>query len=151
MAEPRPHSDKNRRPASAPALTRFLRRHRLPLAIALAVLAGLSIGYAITRESVSEISYGQFKKKLAADEVLRVKLTPNQVSGEFKPRSPGARAEKFRASTVGMDRDEQLYRLLDEHVPDGNYQADMGTSIVQSALVPTLFLVGLAAGFWLVV
>jgi cell division protease FtsH len=117
----------------------------------MALLAGLSIGYALTRESVTEIGYGQFKKKLAADEVLRVKLTPHQVSGEFKPRSPGARIEKFRASTVGMDRDEQLYRLLDEHVPDGNYQADMGTSLVQSALVPGLFLIGLAAGLWLVV
>jgi cell division protease FtsH len=128
---------------------RRLPRH-LWWALALAAAAAPALAYVTFHNPARKISYGQFKKKLAAGEVLSVKVGTTELTGELKPSVRGARPETFRASRLGMERDEALPGLLDRFVPEGNYEAEAGPSVAQSVVLPSLVLAGMVACLWLV-
>ncbi len=128
------------------------RRTQLYGLIALVAIAGGSaLAYKITTDQViRELSYGKFKKMLARGEIRSAKVGPTELTGDLKSKLADGRAERFRTSRVGMERDEDLASLLDRFVPDGNYEAEPGPSLAQSVVLPSLMLAGLVAGLWIV-
>ncbi len=112
---------------------------------------GSALAYKIrTDQPIRELSYGKFKKMLARGEIRSVKVGPTELTGGLKSKLADGRAERFRTSRVGMERDEDLASLLDRYVPDGNYEAEPGPSLAQSVVLPSLMLAGLVAGLWIV-
>ena len=124
-------TDRNRRHAP---------RWWVPLAFLPVVAAFL---YAVYRPGpVVELSYGVFKRKLAAGEVQSVRVAATELTGVLA--ASGSRAPaKFRVSRVGLERDDALPALLDRHVPEGAYSADSAPGAAQTIVLPALLIVGL--------
>jgi cell division protease FtsH len=101
-------------------------------------------------EPVRELRYGQFKKMLAGDEVRSVRVGQSELTGELRQTRANGRPQWFRASRLGMERDDGLAALLDAHIPDGNYEAESGPSTARTVLLPAVVLTALVAGFWIV-
>jgi cell division protease FtsH len=112
------------------------------------LLAIFGAAYWIVAErSVREVPYGQFKKRLIRGEIQSVKVGPVQLTGYLRPERPGGRAVAFHTSRLGMEQDASLARLLDEHIPEGAYEAENGPSLTETLLAPLLLVVVLIAGF----
>ena len=130
-------------------LGRFVRRPPVVLGL-LAVLATASA--AAYRQSqtdpVRELRYGQLKRLLAQDQVSTVKVGPTELTGALLARSPAGKIVRFHASRLGMERDDELGKLLDAHVPGGNYEAESGPSVAQTVVLPSLVFAGIVAGLW---
>ncbi len=99
----------------------------------------------LAAEPVEALSYGRFKQQLSRDQVRSARVAAAEVTGELREARPDGRPRKFRASRLGMERDEQLARLLEAHIPDGNYDAAAGPSVAQAVAMPALIL-ALGAG-----
>ncbi len=133
------------------------RRDRQRLLLALLVGGGLSLalGAALMfrlQAPVKTLPYGQFRKLLEAGEIASARLGPSVIEGRLEEvdRVHG-KPIRFRVSRVGMEHDEDLIRLLDEHIPGGDYEAESGASPVQTVIFPgALFLLMLLALSWVV-
>lgn len=132
------------------SLSRLARRPSFIIGL-LAVLATASVvSYQrSTKDPVRVLRYGQFKKMLVAGRFASVMVGQAELTGEFSEKGPGGRPKRFRASRLGMERDDGLGKLLDAHVPDGNYEAEAGPSVAQTVVLPSLVLAGMVAGLWL--
>jgi cell division protease FtsH len=127
------------------------RRRRLSTWLLLAsalILAPLSVALVVTAEPVRDLPYGQFKKKLAAGEVKSVRVGPTSLSGELTALSRKGRPVRFRTSRVGMERDDDLARLLAENIPDGAYEAESGPSPLETVILPAFLMAALVVGLW---
>src|SRR5207244_1890448 len=87
------------------------------------------------QEPVDVLRYGQFKQKLLKGEVRSARVGPTEVTGELSSTRLDGRPVKFRASRLGIERDEDLAGLLESHVPDGNYDAAPDHSTAQSVMM----------------
>ena len=130
-------------------LGRFVRRPPVVLGL-LAVLATASAAYYRNSHAdpVRELRYGQLKRLLAQDQVSTVKVGPTELTGALLARSPAGKIVRFHASRLGMERDDELGKLLDAHVPGGNYEAESGPSVAQTVVLPSLVFAGIVAGLW---
>jgi cell division protease FtsH len=114
---------------------------------ALAVLGLVGIGLA-SLEPVENLRYGQFRQKLTRGEVRSVRVGPTELTGDLaRPVGPG-RPVKFRTPRLGMEGDEELTRLLEANVPDGNYDAAPDYSATQAVALPILMLGFAGLVFW---
>ena len=135
-----------------PSQSRPPKRYLVGSVLALAVASSAVVGYrAAFRRPTNEVPYGRFKQMLARGEVVSVKVGPAELTGGLKPRRDGGKPVEFHTSRVGMERDESLAKLLEEHVPGGNYEAEAGPSTAQSVLMPAVLLGVLVAGLWVIV
>ncbi len=109
---------------------------------ALAALAASTAACAwiVAGDPVDHLLYGQFKQKLARGQVRSARIGPSEITGELAASRPDGRPVKFRASRLGMERDEELALLLSARVPDGNYDAAPGPSAAQTVGLPLLIL-----------
>ena len=97
----------------------------------------LAVSWIATHESVRELPYGQFKKKLAAREIRLGQGRPVELTGDAEGRRDrAAQPVRFRTSRLGMEHDQELAALLDQNIPDGAYEAEAGPSIAQTVLLP---------------
>ena len=90
----------------------------------------------VAEDSAQELRYGQFKKKLAAGEILSVKVGPAALTGLFRPRDSKTAPVRFHTSRMGMEQDPDLPRLLDTKVPEGAYEAENGPSVSETVVAP---------------
>ncbi len=109
-------------------------------AFAILAVAGLAWHAYSSADPIESLRYGQFKQKLARGEVRSARVGPAEVTGELTTTRPDGRHRKFRASRVGMERDEELTLLLGAHVPDGNYDAEAAPSTARTVALPVLVL-----------
>ncbi|HEV3163647.1 MAG TPA: ATP-dependent zinc metalloprotease FtsH [Isosphaeraceae bacterium] len=114
----------------------------LPPVLLLAALAASTAWL----DPVQTLRYGQFKAMLAEGKVHSVKVSPSDLTGELTRRDAAGHHVRFRASRVGMERDEQLARQLEEYLPDGTYDADPGALNGLASLLPALVLAGILVG-----
>src|SRR5208337_2608077 len=133
------------------------RRDRQRLIIGLLVSGGLllALGVAVAlrlQEPVKTLPYGQFRKQLERGEIASVRLGPTVIEGRLLAVNPqDGRPIRFRVSRAGMEHDLDLIRLLDVHVPGGDYEAETGLSLLQTVVFPaTLFLLMLLAFSWVI-
>lgn len=115
-----------------------------PVAVGLAAVGAWAVLY----EPAEDLRYGAFKKKLTAGEVRSVKVGPTELRGELKPSEAKASPVKFRVSRLGMENDPELAKLLDQHIPDGAYEAQAGPGTAETVLVPVVLMGGLLGVFW---
>ena len=113
---------------------------RLWAFLGLLLASGLGFAWIATQESVEDLRYGQFKRKLIKGEVRSARVGPTEVSGELSSTRPDGRHVKFRSSRLGIERDEDLARLLEAHVADGNYDAAPDHSTAQSVMMSLMLL-----------
>ena len=109
--------------------------------LAILVTAGVGSAYFAMREPIEELRYGRFKQKLIHGDVRFARVGPSEIVGDLKP-SPAAenRPLKFRTSRLGFERDEELSKLLEAHVADGNYDAATDHALTQSLISSGLLL-----------
>jgi cell division protease FtsH len=133
------------------SVKQHLRRFFPWIFVASATVGVLALVYGISfYESAHELRYGQFKKKLAAGEVHSVKIGPSWIVGELAARGSDGRHVRFHTSRVGMENDAQLATLLDQHVPDGAYEAESGPSVAQTVVMPLVILATMVVALYLV-
>ena len=126
------------RPPRRPLGRRFEARW-LPWAGGGLIVALVAIAAGIGLRSidlVENLAYGQFKRKLERGEIRSALVGPEEVSGELEATRADGRHRKFRASRVGMERDEALALLLATRVPDGNYDAEAAPSAALAVAAP---------------
>ena len=109
------------------------------LGLALTALLA-STAWFVGRQSVQDLGYGQFKKRLAAGEVRSAQVGPSEILGELAATDAAGRPVSFRTSRLGIERDEELARLLEAHVPGGNYSAAPDHSTAHSLVTSGLLL-----------
>src|SRR5271157_2457140 len=133
------------------------RRDRQWLIVGLLVTGGLflALGVAVAlglQGPVKTLPYGQFRKQLERGEIASVRLGPTAIEGRLLAVNPqDGRPIRFRVSRVGMEHDEDLIRLLDVHVPGGDYEAETGPSPLQTVVFPAaFFLLMLLAFSWVI-
>ena len=133
------------------------RRDRQRLIVGLLVTGGLflALGMAVAlrlQGPVKTLPYGQFRKQLERGEIASVRLGPTLIEGRLLAVNPqDGRPIRFRVSRVGMEHDLDLIRLLDVHIPGGDYEAETGPSPLQTVVFPgALFLLMLLAFSWVV-
>jgi cell division protease FtsH len=112
---------------------------------------GVGSAWIAGREPVDDLRYGLLKRKLAAGEVRFVRVGPTEIVGELKaPLAEGRPSTRFRTSRLGFEHDDELTRLLETHVPDGNYDAETDHELAQS-LVSSGLVLGLCGGLlWVI-
>ncbi len=115
----------------------------------LAAVIALTIGL---QPPVKTLTYGQFRKRLEGGVIASVRLGPSTIEGRLLVVDPrDGQPVRFRVSRVGMEHDEDLIRLLAQHVPGGNYEAEAEPSPLRTVLFPgALFLLMLLALSWVV-
>jgi cell division protease FtsH len=104
----------------------------------------------VAEDSVQELRYGQFKKRLASREVQSVKVGPTELTGTLTEVGPGGRPIHFHTSRLGMEHDDGLARLLDENIPDGAYEAEDGPTLTETVAAPLLLMLVLIGGLWII-
>ena len=111
-------------------------RRRLPRLWFLLAVVPLIVAVPVTVVAVGSartLRYGQFKKELIGGGIKRVQVGATEITGELVRPGPDGRTA-FRVSRLGLERDEELPRLLDKHVPNGAYEADSGLSAAYAYL-----------------
>ena len=98
--------------------------------------------------SVVVLRYGEFKKKLNERSIQSVKVGTTELTGALTRVGTDGRPLRFRVSRVGMERDDDLPRLLDQALPDGAYEAEAGPSLTETLLYPAVVLAMVLATFW---
>jgi cell division protease FtsH len=98
------------------------------------------------------LPYGQFRKRLERGEIASVRLGPTMIEGRTLVKNPqDGQPVRFRVSRLGMEHDEDLIRLLDAHIPGGDYEAEAAPSPLQTVVFPgALFLLMLLAFSWVI-
>ena len=108
----------------------------------------IGLAWFATRDPREELRYGQFRKRLTNGEVRSVLVGQSEISGELVRSSPGGRPVKFRTSRLGIERDEDLSKLLEAHVLDGNYDAAPDHSTAESLATSVLLLALCGVMLW---
>jgi cell division protease FtsH len=131
-------------------------RDRRKRSLALAALFGLALASGIVlsgklQTPVETITYGQFRLRLERGEVRSARVGPTAIEGLLAADDPRGPSRRYRVSRVGMEHDQDLIRLLAEHVPGGDFDAEGAPSPFQAILVPgLLFLLMLVALSWVI-
>jgi cell division protease FtsH len=116
---------------------------------ALALVAGLA---AVSMQPrVQSLPYGQFRMRLQRGEIASARVGPTAIDGRLRAGDAQDRPIRYRVSRLGMEHDEDLIRLLEAHIPGGDYEAESSPSHFQSAVVPGLLFVFVVLAFaWIV-
>ncbi|HEX8201781.1 MAG TPA: ATP-dependent zinc metalloprotease FtsH [Isosphaeraceae bacterium] len=113
--------------------------------------SSLVAGVLVVRgQAARDLAYGQFKAKLVAGRVRSAWVSPTEVTGELTPEAFGAAPVAFRASRIGLERDDHLIDLLERHVAGGNYGARAERVEPLTILGPVALAAALLGGLWFV-
>ena len=113
--------------------------------------ASLGVAVLVSRAPVKTLAYGQFRKLLERGEIATAKVGPSLIEGRLLVTDSPDRPSRYRVSRVGMEQDADLIRLLDAHIPGGEFEADSAPSALQTVVLPgAVFIVMLAAFSWVV-
>ena len=115
--------------------------------VGLALLASL-VGYLVLTDSAQEVGYGEFRRMLTKGEILSAEVAPGEITGELKRVDRLGAPARFRTSRVGMERDGDLTRLLESHVPNGNYRSARDDSATRGVVLPFLLFILTMGLFW---
>jgi cell division protease FtsH len=124
----------------------FSARVGATLGILLAV--GLGSAWVASREPVQDLRYGQFKKKLINGQVRSVQVGPAEIAGELREVAVNDHPIKFRTSRLGFEHDEELSKLLETYIPDGNYDAAPDHALAQSLITSGMLLALAGVMLW---
>ncbi|WP_165252685.1 ATP-dependent zinc metalloprotease FtsH [Paludisphaera soli] len=136
------------------ALSHRTRRGRRNLGLLATAVAVALTAFALSaplRSPVRDLPYGQFRKRLAEGGVASARVGPTSIEGRLAPASPGAAPALYRVSRLGMEHDEDLIRLLEAHVPGGDYDAESAPSPAWAMALPTAMFLMMVAVLTLVV
>ncbi|MDR3621046.1 MAG: ATP-dependent zinc metalloprotease FtsH [Paludisphaera borealis] len=115
------------------------RRNLVAAVAGAALVVALAVGTFVSLQpQVKNLSYGQFRKRLAEGGVGSARVGPTSIAGGLVERDSGGRAVRYQVSRVGMEHDEDLIRLLEAHVPGGDYDAEAGPSSIQTMAAPAI-------------
>ncbi|MGC8643557.1 MAG: AAA family ATPase, partial [Isosphaeraceae bacterium] len=124
---------------------------KVGLAGAVLILAITASAAALRQPAARSLTYGQFRKQLERGEIASARVGPALIEGNLLAQDAQGRPIRYRVSRLGMERDEDLIRLLDEHVPGGDYEAEAAPSSLETVVLPSgLFLLTVLAFAWLV-
>lgn len=130
-------------------------RNRLLVIAALAgtvlVLALAAGAVFLLRPAVRSLPYGQFRRQLERGEIGSARVGPTAIEGVLLARDAQGRPVRYRVSRLGMERDADLIRLLDQYVPDGRYEAEDAPSAFQTAALPGALILLLIVTFGMLV
>ena len=123
---------------------------RRPLAWCLAVAAALAcfavVGALTHRATSAESwSYGKFRKSLIEGEIEAVRLGNRTITAELRTVDSLGLPKHIRVTWAGAQADPELTALLDEHVKDYSFDADIGpiTTGLATVGLALLLLLGL--------
>jgi cell division protease FtsH len=114
----------------------------------LLLVAGLIGAWIAVEAPVETLRYGQFKQKLVHGEIRSVRVGPTDLTGELMSTRANGKPVPFRSPRLGMERDEELAKLLETHVPNGNYDAATDHSAAQSLLMSAMLLAFCGVMVW---
>lgn len=106
------------------------------------------IYWSVTFQSAHDLGYGEFLGKLEKGEIRSAKVGPTWITGELKTKDPKGRPAHFYTSRVGLEEDQQLFRLLREKLAT-EYQGEAGPSMVQTVVLPSFTLTFLIVALWI--
>jgi cell division protease FtsH len=130
---------------------RLRRKVVLGLLIAAATAASVAVTVLVRQSPIKTLPYGQFRKLLERGEIATAKVGPSLIEGRLLVTESPDRPSRYRVSRVGVEHDADLIRLLDAHIPGGEFEADSAPSPLQTVVLPgALFIVMLAAFSWVV-
>ncbi|WP_165226230.1 ATP-dependent zinc metalloprotease FtsH [Aquisphaera insulae] len=124
------------------------RRQKVALWLVACIFLAGPAAVALSRGSgtARPLSYGQFRKQLERGEVASAIVGVATIEGTLRERDSSGAPVAFRVSRVGMEHDQDLIRLLDDHLPDGSYSAEEPPSPIQALVFPgAMFLLMIAA------
>jgi cell division protease FtsH len=110
------------------------------------ILAAMAAAHLIEPAALT-LHYGQFRRRLADGGIASARVGAAAIDGRLTETDRQGRPIRYHVSRVGMEHDEELIRLLDAHIPNGNYEAEAGPSAIQTAALPLLLLVIMLAAF----
>ncbi|MDG3004724.1 ATP-dependent zinc metalloprotease FtsH [Paludisphaera mucosa] len=122
----------------------------LATAVALGLAAAFGLA-ALLQPPVRDLSYGRFRKTLVDGGVASARVGPTAIEGRLAAPAAGAPGPRYRVSRLGMEHDEDLIRLLEAHVPGGDYDAESAPSAAWSTALPTAMFLMMIAVLSLVV
>jgi cell division protease FtsH len=130
---------------------------RRRLARFVAVGAGVALVLAVAAATIAWLQprvlilpYGQFRKQLERGAIVSARVGPTVIEGRLLARDGEGRSVRYQVSRVGMEHDLDLIRLLDAHVPGGDYEAEAGPSaLLTNALPGALILLLFLAFAWM--
>lgn len=105
----------------------------------------------LLRPAVRSLPYGQFRRQLERGEIGSARVGPTAIEGVLLARDAQGRPVRYRVSRLGMERDADLIRLLDQYVPDGRYEAEDAPSAFQTAALPGALILLLIVTFGMLV
>ncbi len=117
---------------------RFPARQAL-LGLALLAFVADAVWFAAL-QPIPDLGYGQFKKKLAAGEVRSAQVGPSEILGELAGTDLAGKPVRFRTSRLGIERDEELARLLEARIPGVHYSAAPDHSTARSLITSGMLL-----------
>lgn len=103
--------------------------------VALATVAGFSL---VPGPETQSLTYGQFRKRLVEGGIASARVGPTSIRGNLATDKPGAPPLGYQVSRLGVEHDEDLIRLLETHVPNGDYDAEPAPSALSEKALPTL-------------
>ena len=106
------------------------------LAVTVLVLALAATAVVLLRPTVRRLPYGQFRKQLERGEIGSARVGPTLIEGLLLAKDSQGQPIRYQVSRLGMEHDEDLIRLLDVHVPGGQYEAEDAPSALQTAVLP---------------
>lgn len=103
--------------------------------VVLATVAGFSL---LSGPETQSLTYGQFRKRLVEGGIASARVGPTSIRGKLSRTEPDAANVGYQVSRLGVEHDEDLIRLLEAHVPDGDYDAEPAPSPLSEKALPTL-------------
>lgn len=135
---------------SAPSRTPQTSRFSSPwLVLAIALLCSPALIYwSVSYKPAQELRYGEFLRSLEKGEVRSARVGTSWITGELKKVDPEGRAVRFYASRLGLEDDQQLFRLLRDKLGSA-YEGEAGPTAVQTVIVPSITLTFVIIMLWI--
>jgi len=120
------------------ALSRRTRRILTFSILAVAALATAGGFLFLSQPEAQSLTYGQFRKRLVEGGIQSARVGPTSIRGRLATTEPGAPPVEYQVSRLGVERDEDLIRLLETHVPNADYDAEPTPSPLREKALPAL-------------
>jgi cell division protease FtsH len=116
----------------------------------LAIIVVVAVA-ALLEPRAQSLAYGHFRKELEQGQIASARVGPTSIEGRLARVDARGRPIRYRVSRVGMEHDDDLIRMLDAHIPGGEYEAETAPSPLLALVFPSALLVLLLLAFYLVI
>jgi len=135
---------------SPPTRSRFPYLNSLHLRIAAILILSLPpiLYFTLTYQPPLKMTYGEFIRRLERGEVKSAKLGTSSITGELKSLanekgnrrgtstiSTPFKNERFQTSRIGLEEDQELFRLLKEKLGD-DFDGEAAPGAIETIIVP---------------